>query len=186
MRMWPSWANWKFCLKIVGLLFLVVYFLIHVPYVDIAWVGAYLAVALGVGAVFGLVANPILVRLIPTQRCDPSPYGDYRVAQAKRRPWIDALLLPGEDGFFFVPLILVGINPITAGVTSVVYAAIHYPEFPAKFCVAKVASLYLIATLILPQGIGSVVVGHLLLDVFAYYVWSRSASRPIASEGNGH
>lgn len=185
MRMWPSPANWKLWLKAIGLAFVISYFWNYPPHIDIAWVSAYVALALALGAVFALVANPLLVRLIPTQRFDPSPYGDRRVAQAKRRPWTQAILVVGEDGFFFVPLLLVGISPLTAAVVSVTYAAMHYPEFPVKHCVAKVVLLYLIATVILPHGLGSVIVGHLVLDAFVYYVWSRGM-RPVVSEGDGH
>jgi len=185
MRVWPSWANWKFGLKAVGLSFLAVYFWNDPPQVDIFWVGAYVAIALGVGVFFGLVANPILGRLIPDQRFDVTPYGDHRAAEAKRRPWLELLMLPGEDGFFFVPLLLVGINPITAAVVSAAYAAIHYPEYPIKHCVVKVVLLYLIATVILPNGLGSVIVGHLILNSFAYFVWTRGLSRRAVTEGDG-
>jgi len=150
------------------------------------WVAVYIAIALGVGVLFGLVINPIWVRFFPAQRFDVTPYGNRRAAQVKRRPWLEALMLPGEDGFFFVPLLLVGINPITAAVVSIAYAAIHYPEFPIKHCVAKVILLYLVATLVLPHGLASVVLGHLVLDAFAYFVWTRSLSRPVVTEGDSH
>lgn len=185
MQMWPSWANWKTWLKAIGLLFLVAYFWIHPPHLDIIWISAYVGLAIGIGAMFALIANPILVRLIPTQHFDPSPYGDKRIAQAKRRPWTEALLLAGEDGFFFVPILLLGINPVSAAVVAVAYAAIHYPEFPLKYCITKAILIFLIATLILPNGLASVIVGHLLLDVFAYHVWSRGLSQPATVENDG-
>jgi hypothetical protein len=184
--MWPSWANWKFWIKLVGLVFLVVFFWNYPPHVEVTWVGAYFALALGVGVILGWIADPILVRLIPSQKLDPTPYGDVRAAQVKRRPLIEALLLPGEDGLFLVPLLLVGIGPITAAIASVAYAAFHYPEFPVRHCVYKVVFLYLATTLILPNGLGSVIVGHLLMDAFAYYVWTRHASPQVTSQGDGH
>ena len=182
MQMWPSWANWKIWLKSIGLLFLLAYFLENPPHLDIIWISAYVGLAIGIGAVFALIVNPILVRLVPTQHFDPSPYGDSRIEQAKRHPWTDVVLLAGEDGFFFVPILLLGINPVSAAVVAVAYAAIHYPEFPLKHCITKAILIFLIASLILPNGLVSVIVGHLILNVFAYHVWSRGLSQPATAE----
>ena len=170
MDMWPSWASWRVWLKVVGLFFLGAYFLQHPPYVDLVWVTAYVGLAIGIGAVFALIVNPILVRLITTQDFDASPHGDSRFAQAKCRPWTEAILLAGEDGLFFVPILLLGINPVTTVVVAVAYAAMHYPDFPVKHCIVKAVLVFLIAMLILPNGLGSVVVGHLLLDISAYQI----------------
>lgn len=184
MQMWPSWANWKIWLKAIGLFFLVAYFWKNPPHLDIIWISAYVGLAIGIGAVFALIVNPVLIRLIPTQDFDSSPYGDNRIAQAKRHPWTETLLLAGEDGFFFVPILLLGINPVSAAVVAVAYAAIHYPEFPLKHCITKAILIFLIASLILPNGLASVIVGHLLLDVSAYHVWSRILSQPTTAEND--
>jgi hypothetical protein len=168
------------------MVFLAAYFWNYPPQVEISLVAAYLAIALGVGVLFGFVVNPILTRLIPGTRLDVTRHGDRRAAQARRRPWLEALTLPGEDGFFFVPLLVAGTNPVAALIASGAYAAIHYPEYPIKFCVSKAVALYLIAVLVLPHGLASLIVGHLLLDTFAYFVWNRGLSRPAVPEGNGH
>lgn len=187
MRIWrPHWANWKFWLKVLGLSFLLASFWTQPFGIDLVWIGVYLAIALGVGLLFAFVANPIIERVIPNQNINVSPHGDRRLGEAKRRPWLEALLLPGEDGFFFVPLLLVGITPITATVTAVAYAAIHYPEFPVKHCFSKAVAVFLIATLVLPHGLGSVVIGHLILDALTYQLWSQRTSRSVVSGNDGH
>jgi hypothetical protein len=184
MRIGPTWANWKFWLKLVGLAFLLAFFWYSPPHVDLTWVAAYLGLVIAAGLILGWVVDPVLARLIPSQNVDPTPYGDRRAAQVKRRPLIEALLLPGEDGFFFVPLLVVGIEPLTAAIASMAYAATHYPEYPLKNCVGKAAILYLIAIWILPNGLGSVIVGHLVVDWIAYYAWTRHASPQASSHGD--
>lgn len=103
MKKWPSWANWKVWLKLVGLVFLVAYFWQHPPHVDFIWVAAYVSLAFATGMIFALFVNPVLARISPTQDIEPSPYGDSRLAQAKRRPWMELILIMGEDGFFSYP-----------------------------------------------------------------------------------
>lgn len=109
--------------------------------------------------------------------------------QPRRRPSVAlrkaAILLPGEDGLFFVPLLLVGINPLSAVVAAAAFGAMHYPEFPSRLCVAKACLIYLIALLILPHGLGTVVVGHFVIDALAYVVWRWTPApvRSLESEG---
>lgn len=186
MYMLPTGANWKIWLKIVGLLFLVAYFWQFPPHVEFIWVAAYIGLAIGIGAVFALIVNPILGRVVPTQDFDPSAYGDSRLTQAKRRPGMELILLTGEDGFFFVPILLLGINPVTAAIVALAYAATHYPEFPVKHCIVKAVLLFLIVIVVLPNGLGSVIVGHMFLDLFAYHIWNRSLSQPAGAESDGH
>lgn len=169
-------GNWKLWLKSIGLIFLFAYLWLNPIHLELIWVAAYLALALGVGAAFALIVNPILERLLPSQKIEPQPYGDQRFAEAKRRPFIEAVLVTGEDGFFFVPLLLIGVTPIAAVVCASAYAAIHYPEFPIKHCVVKAVILFLIAMWILPHGIATIVVGHLLLDTMGYIFWRQTQS----------
>jgi len=89
-----------------------------------------------------------------------------------------ALLLPGEDGIFFVPLLWAGITPLTAGIGAAAFAAVHYPEFSIRSCVPKFVSLFCVAMVVLPHGIGSVVVGHLLVDTAAYTVLRLFSAKP--------
>lgn len=174
MKMRPSWANWKVWPKIVGLSFLVPYLWQHPQRIDFIWVLAYVGLATASGLIFALLINPVLTRIFQTQDFDPSPYAGNFLAQAKRHPWIRFILLIGEDGFFFVPILLLGINPLTAGITAMLYAAFHYPEFPIKYCAVKAVLVFLIIILILPNGLGSVIVGHLILDFLAYRFLSRN------------
>ena len=161
------WTRRISCSKVVGLAFLVAYFLHHPFRIEGVWVVASIAIPLGVSVVFALVAT-VLGRLLPSQRFDPTRDGRNMIGDAVRRPLRALLLLPGEDGLFFVPLLWVGITPISAACVSVAYAAVHYPQFPAKYCAAKSVFLFGIATTVLPHGLGSVIVGHLVGDAIAF------------------
>jgi hypothetical protein len=176
----PFEATWKLWAKGVGLVILVAHLWHYPPTIEWAWVAAYFGLGISVGFVFRLFLNPIIDRLLPSQKLDFEAIGGHRLQQARRNRWLEALLLPGEDGLFFVPLLLVGSNWLTAGVVAPLYAAMHYPEFPLRLCVVKAVFIYLIALLILPHGLGTVIVGHLLLDTVGYLLW-RSTPPPVRS-----
>src|SRR5207302_8887404 len=82
----------------------------------------------------------------------------------KQAPW-RFVLIPAEDGFFLLPLLYLGISLPSAAVAAFLFAAAHYPVFPLRYCIPKGVAYFLVALLILPYGIWSVVVAHLFLDV---------------------
>jgi uncharacterized membrane protein len=68
-------------------------------------------------------------------------------------------------GFFLLPLFYVGISPVSAAVAAFLFAVAHYPVFPWRYCIPKGIAYFFVALFILPHGIWSVVVAHLLVDV---------------------
>jgi uncharacterized membrane protein YfhO len=82
----------------------------------------------------------------------------------KREPW-KFLLIPGEDGFFLLPLLYVGISPVSVAIAAFLFAVAHYPAFPWRYCIPKGIAYFFVALLILPYGIWSVVTAHLIVDV---------------------
>jgi hypothetical protein len=167
------WAHRSSCLKLGGLALLATYFWRNPLYVEPAWIGAYLAIVIGVGTAFVMIVDPVIDRLFPDKKVDVDPIGTQIISEAKRRPLRLALLLPGEDGFFFVPLLWVGITPVTAGVATAAFAAAHYPQFPLRTCAVKFVFLFCIAVMVLPHGLGSVVAGHLILDALALVIGGK-------------
>jgi hypothetical protein len=128
----------------------------------------YLAIVLSVGFAFVVVIYPALDWASRTQQMATEEMSEQAVSEIKRHPIRLALLIPGEDGIFFVPLLWVGITPLTAGVAAAAFAAVHYPQYSIRACVPKFVFLFGIAMVVLPHGIGSVVVGHLLVDAMAF------------------
>jgi len=176
------WAHRSSCLKLVGLALLAAYFWQNPLYVEPIWIGAHLAIVVGIGTAFVVVIYPVLDRLFPGTKADVEAPGARIIDEAKRTPWRLAFLLPGEDGFFFVPLLWVGITPITAGVVAAAFAVAHYPQFPARACLVKFVCIFCIAMVVLPHGLGSVVVGHFIADVAAVLVGAKLFVKTLAAE----
>lgn len=84
----------------------------------------------------------------------------------KKRPW-QFLLIPAEDGFFLLPLLYIGINPVSAAVAAFLFGVTHYPMFPWHTCIPKCVAYFFVALFVLPYGIWSIVVAHWLLDALA-------------------
>jgi len=97
----------------------------------------------------------------------------------KKDPW-RFLLIPAEDGFFLVPLLYIGVNPTSAVVAALLFATVHYPAFPWRYCVPKGIAYFFVALFILPLGIWSVVVAHLFVDValFVLMLLTRLEGKP--------
>ena len=87
----------------------------------------------------------------------------------KKEPW-RLLLVPAEDGFFLLPLLYFGITPISAAIASALFAAAHYPLFPWRYCVPKGVAYFFVALFILPLGIWSVVLAHLIIDLTLFII----------------
>jgi predicted acyltransferase len=168
-----TWAHRSSCLKVIGLVLLAIYFFQNSLDIEPTWTAAYLAIVIGVGTVFVMIVDPLIDRLFPGRKVDVDPIASQLISEAKRRPLRLALLLPGEDGFFFVPLIWVGITPATAAVAAAAFAAAHYPQFPVRTCAVKFLFLFCIAVIVVPHGLGSVVAGHLILDAVALFVGGK-------------
>jgi hypothetical protein len=97
---------------------------------------------------------------------EPKASNDRIDRMITEKPW-RLLLIPAEDGLFLLPLLYIGITSLSAAVAATLFAAMHYPLFSWKYCVPKGIAYFFVAMLILPAGIWSVVVAHLLVDTFA-------------------
>ncbi len=161
---WLSWNTTRAGLKVVGTGLLAVHIIRSSFIVEPGLVAMYLTIVLSVGFVFVLVIYPAVDWASGTQQLDYPVMNEQATSEIKRHPIRLALLIPGEDGIFFVPLLWVGITPLTAGVAAAAFAAVHYPEYSIRASAPKFVFLFGIAMMVLPHGIGSVVVGHLLVD----------------------
>jgi uncharacterized membrane protein len=82
----------------------------------------------------------------------------------KRQPY-KFLLIPAEDGVFLLPLLYIGISPVSAAMAAFFFAMAHYPAFPWRYCIPKGMAYFFVALFILPYGIWSVIIAHLIVDV---------------------
>jgi len=171
--------------KIPGLLAFGAYFWIHPPFLDWEAIVAYLALTLGAGLLAEYAVAPALERPGLAPPHDGAPGDGCRHLKFKARPWRDTLLALGEDGLCFVPLLLVGANPITAEVVAVASAALHFPAYPLKHCVWKGLHVFFVAIVVLPYGLGSIAIGHLIARALAYRFGNLVFLRPVVAVGGG-
>jgi len=162
--------------KIIGLGLLIC----HLSYANITfdplWTLVYLAIAGGMA--FSWLAGISLYGKLTRNKNDDSdhmPREEIEAAETlleigravKKKPWM-LLLIPGEDGLFFLPLLYIGINPVSALVASALFAAAHLACKPLFACVGTFAISYFICLFALPHGIMPVVAGHLILDLSVF------------------
>lgn len=165
---WRSWDTTRTGLKVVGTGLLAFHIIRNSFIVEPGLVAIYLAIVFSVGFVFVLVIYPAVDWASGIRQLDCQGMNEQMASAIKRHPLRLALLIPGEDGIFFVPLLWVGITPLTAGIAAAAFAAVHYPEYSIRACAPKFVFLFGVAMVVLPHGIGSVVVGHLLVDAIAF------------------
>jgi hypothetical protein len=120
--------------------------------------------------VHAVVVNPILERFATPERADTGE-GGRMLTLALSRPLQTFALIPGEDGLCFVPLLLIGITPLSAAIVAAAFAALHYPDYQLKHCVPKGFICFLVALIVVPHGLVAAVIGHLLLDALAIAGW---------------
>lgn len=92
-----------------------------------------------------------------------------------RRPLAHLLLAPGEDGFFFVPLVLIGVTWYSAIPFALLFGLAHYKEYSPYECGAKAIHTYLNCLIVLPHGILHFVVGHLAVNGILFYAAANQA-----------
>lgn len=74
--------------------------------------------------------------------------------------------IPSEDGFFFAPAALLGINPITATLFAFAFGFAHSWKYSVLNCLRISLSAFLIILVILPTyGLMTCIIGHILYDV---------------------
>jgi hypothetical protein len=90
-----------------------------------------------------------------------------RYLEGGLRGWA-ILTAPAEDGFICVPLLILGITPISALLGGIAFGLIHLARFTYLECIGKAVSYTLVCYFVLPFGLLTVVLGHLVTDVLGF------------------
>ena len=100
----------------------------------------------------------------------------------KRNPW-RFLYIPAEDGFFLLPLLYIGINPVSAAVAAFLFGLFHYPAFPWRYCIPKGIAYFFVALFLLRYDIWAIVLGHLFVDFlcFVAVLLAKAGGKPTLS-----
>jgi hypothetical protein len=79
-------------------------------------------------------------------------------------------LTPGEDALICVPVLLVGIHPLSAFLGGVAFGVMHLARFTYLDCIAKGSTYALVCYFVLPQGLLTVVLGHFIMNGIGFAV----------------
>lgn len=175
--------------KGIGLALLVYYFSSHPPTFGVWWVLFYLGILLACTGTWFLLSK-LIFSLI--QKARPQLEAKALIVEGKtpagsenEAPIIsqivdlsthpvkalrELILLPGEDGLFFVPLLLIGLNPITALVFVGLFGLAHVGQYQLSHVVIKTVSYYLVIVFVLPHGLLNIIIGHVIVDSVALLV----------------
>ncbi len=139
--------------------------------IDALAIGKYLGLVLFLGtAVLALLV--LVPRGMARLRADLDEYPD----PAPIPFWRLVLGVPAEDGLFLVPLLCVGVSPVSAAVAALLFGVAHYPHYPWITCIPKAAAYFAAIMWILPYGIWTMIAGHLLLDLLVEFPKRLSVS----------
>jgi Tfp pilus assembly protein PilF len=109
-------------------------------------------------------------------------YYDVLAQDFLKRPW-EFLLIAGEDGIFFLPLLYIGISVPAAILASALFAAMHYRNKPLLALVGT----FLISTVnvlsVLPHGILAMVLGHFTVDIISLRAATKIKKQEEAKRG---
>ena len=78
------------------------------------------------------------------------------------------LSTPAEDGLICVPVLLIGIGPLTAALGGVAFGFIHLGRFTYLECIGKSITYALICYFVLPHGLLTVALGHVIMNGVAF------------------
>ena len=74
------------------------------------------------------------------------------------------LSTPAEDGLICVPVLLVGIGPLSAALGGIAFAVLHLQRFTYLECIAKSITYAAVCYFVLPNGVLTVVLGHVIMN----------------------
>lgn len=163
-------------IKAVGLVFLLYPCVVTGFGFDPVWIVVYVVMTIVIGCLFAVfrvvldkirLPNPSAAQ--SSSQEEQQVYGqcERMIAPVRSRPWL-FLLIPGEDGVFFLPLLYLGITPLTAAIAATAFTLIHYCCKPNSTLPGTFTLTFANIIVVLPHGILPMVVGHLLLDAVAF------------------
>jgi hypothetical protein len=71
---------------------------------------------------------------------------------------------PAEDGLICVPVLLLGISPVSALMGGFAFGLLHIGRFTYLECIGKGVTYTLLCYFLLPYGVLTVVIGHLIMN----------------------
>lgn len=95
------------------------------------------------------------------------------------------LLAPAEDGLICVPVLLAGLGVATSTLGGIVFGLLHLGRFTYLECIGKSIYYSLVCMFVLPHGLLTVALGHVLMDASALAA-IKVAKRKLVSESRSN
>jgi len=161
--------------KILGIIFVLFHFYEKGIDFNPLWVAFYLSLIVVIAALW--FAFNYLLSVISKKYKDALDFEEAALprklsvlcSDVKRRPWL-LLLIPGEDGIFFLPLLYVGLNPFTAFAASALFALAHAGYKSRSAMTGTFLIAFVVCLTILPNGIIPVIIGHFIVDITVFLI----------------
>ena len=159
--------NWKMqSLKILGLCFMAHYFIFvdHSEKLELKWIAIGMLVMML--STLALYFSYRFLARVWGQECE-EPDGDRMYYLMIKHPWW-ILLIPGEDGLFFLPAIYLGFDPLGTFLLALIFGLLHVPMHGFWPSVCKILPSWLLMVFVLPySGLLNWTIAHLLIDLLA-------------------
>ncbi len=175
-------------LRVVGYGFLVTYLIVFRDFTfSIPWAFSYLAIAVTVATLMAVLKLPErfprleryhFARKMPDAERPQTQeewkkkreeleqkYQEFYVSNFRLRLIVHT---PHEDGMICVPILLAGINPISAIIGGLVFGFFHLKGYTYLSCITKAVIYSLVCLIVLPHGLLTVVAGHYITDLTAW------------------
>lgn len=167
----------RFYLQCLGAIALATALLFHRPGFDFIWFLFALLVAVGLPLINVWIGSAFnAIRRRPPQHRIPA--NDYHPAQK--------YLVAMEDGVFLVPLLWIGITPLTATVTAVLYALFGCCRQNLSMVITRSVAYFVLILWVLPNGLWMVVAAHLIAELAIRYLFPYWFSvTPVAQQEAG-
>jgi hypothetical protein len=162
--------------------------------ISVTWVLAFLIIALAVAI---LLVNLDLSRWFPTldkyylfpNATVANSNNEWSLNQARRFEGMMGrgrfLLAPAEDGLICVPVLLAGLGVASSALGGLVFGLLHLGRFTYLECIGKSFYYTLVCIFVLPHGLLTVALGHVLMDA-AVLAGVKVAKRRLASESRSN
>lgn len=157
-----SHSRSRFYLQCLGAIVLATTLLLHRPAFDFIWFLFGLLISVGLPLLNVWVTSAVdTIRQRNTERRAPAP--DYHPAQK--------YFVAMEDGILLVPLLWIGITPLTAIVASVLYALFTCCRQNISMSITRSVAYFVLIIWVLPQGLWMVVAAHIVAELALRYLF---------------
>jgi hypothetical protein len=99
------------------------------------------------------------------------------------------LSTPAEDGLICVPVLLVGIGPLSVVLGGAAFGFLHLGRFTYLECIGKSVTYAAVCYFVLPHGVLTVVLGHAMMNGIAFVgiqIARRKLSEKLRSNSTPH